>query len=43
MLRLVRESGLKVQRAAKEAAKQLEADIVKHGKQWAAIRRLAHR
>ena len=28
---------------SKEAAKQLEADIVKDGKQWAVIRRLAHR
>ena len=42
MLRLVRESGLKVQRAGKEAAKQLEVDIVEHGKQWATIPRLAH-
>ena len=33
MLRQVWESGLEVQRAAKEAAKQLEADIVEHGKQ----------
>ena len=43
MLRQVRESGHEVQRAAKGAAKQLESDIVEHGKQWATIRRLAHR
>ena len=43
MLRQVRSSGLEVQRAAKGVAKQLEADMVEYGKQWASIRRLAHR
>ena len=33
--RLVRESGLRVQRAGKEVARPLEAEIVELGKQWA--------
>ena len=43
MLRQVWESGLEVQRAAKGAAKQLEADMAEYGQQWASIRRLVHR
>ena len=41
MLRMVRDCGLEVQRAAKGAAKQLEADMADHGRMWALTRRLA--
>ena len=43
MLRMVRDSGLEVQRAAKEAAKTFETEMVDYGNVWAGVRRLAAR